>query len=87
MCCEGKSAKDSFAPTGTWLDLTSQDTFSASDVAQADGCDARTVERDVDRGEYGDLPYWQAGSVRIPRLAVMHKHNLSRKKRKDRRER
>ncbi len=82
MCCEGRNAKDAFVPTGTWLDRTSQDTFTADDVARADGCDSRTVERAVDRGEYGSLPYWQAGAVRIPRWAVIHYHDRTRRERK-----
>lgn len=73
MCCEGKNAKDGFAPTGTWLDLTEKDTFTAEEIAAAEGCDARTVQRRVQDGSFGPLPYrGMSGSLRIPRLAIVH---------------
>ena len=86
MCCENKSAKEAFLPTGTWLDRTNKDTFTAGEVAEAEGCSPRTIQRAVDCGDFGDLPTWTAnGSVRIPRLSVIHFHDFSRRRRRERR--
>lgn len=86
MCCENRSATSAFLPTGTWLDRTDKDTFTAQEIADAEGYSVRTVQRAVDRGDFGELPTWGAnGSVRIPRLAVIHFQDHSRRKRRARR--
>jgi hypothetical protein len=82
MCCDGKSAKQAYAPTGTWLDRTDKDTFTAAEIAAAEGCGTRTILRAIDRGEFGPLVYWVGESVRIPRLAVVHFQDGSRQRRR-----
>lgn len=84
MCCENKSARDAYAPTGTWLDRTDNDTFTADQLAAAEGCVPRTIQRRVEEGLYGELPYWSGGTLMIPRWAVIHSHWLSRQRRKAR---
>lgn len=79
MCCENLSLEAAFRPTGTWLDRTKKDTFTAQEVAEAEGCSVRTIQRAVDRDEFGTLPYPVAGSLRIPRLSVMHFHDYGRR--------
>ena len=82
MCCEGKNAKDAYAPSGTWLDRTQQDTFTASDVAAAEGVSVKTVSRLIARGAFGPLVYWVSASPRVPRLAIVHFHAWSRSARR-----